>query len=413
MPNDFVINRSMYAEAYAAGMTFSAFLEGLDRSSEYSAADLQVLGGDAFQRQLRKLDVRTASVPIMGVAAHSVERFFDNEDGLGDERSAMFPEWMARIYRQTSALNPPQGNTWVSPMDTQNRLLTSHNPLSDVLWPEAVETGIRFQMLEPSLLSYLVGRTRTIDSDVFRAFYLADSTVEDAARMHRVSEYAEVPEMTIAGGDHTISVKKYGRRLKASYESIRRVSLDVMAFAISYIAAKADNDKTLTAIDILINGDGNTGSAATSSNGSTYDSGASSVLTLKMWLGWGMIWKKPHQPNVVLGTNDSILRLLLLQAASANLPPEQLVRAAGGLGPITLARPIYGGMVAINDSTVTASNLLQIDSRYSLELVTEAGSDIVETDRIINRQYEEVVITESVGFDIMTLGQNKLLDWSA
>lgn len=412
MPQDFTLNRSMYRDAYQRGMTLSAFLETLDPSHDLSVADRRILGEDAFTRQLARLDIRTQSVPELGMAAHSFDRFWDDQDGNGDERAVLAAEWLSRQYRQAARV-VPRGQFASRMPQLDRRILSTNNPLSDVLWPAAQDGMMRYQELEPSVLSYVVGRTRGVTSEVFQAFYLTDATVEAAARMKRVSEYGEVPPMQITGGDHSIKVKKYGRRLQASYESMRRMSMDLIAWAVQYIAAKADNDKFLTALDVIINGDGNTSTSATSTNGSTLDGAAGGALTLKMWLAWGMLWTRPHKMDVVIGTNASVLSLLLLNAGSANLPPSAIATANGAIGAITLARPVYGNIVAINDANATANVLYGIDSRYTLELVSEVGADIVETDRIIQRQYEEVVLTESVGFDVMTLGQNRALAYTA
>jgi hypothetical protein len=406
---DFLVTRNLIRDAFEKGMTVSAFLERLDPTHKYPAHERRL---DAFQRQLARLDIRTASSPMAGIPAHSFDRFFENPNDKEGEGRWLAAEWISRQYREAAQV-VPRTNFGVRSIEKRSPAVMTGSPLSDVLWPDALDPAMRFQELEPSLLSTFVGRTRMIDSDTFKAFYLDDATVEADARMKRVTEYGEIPTMKIVGSDHTINAYKYGRRLQASYESMRRMSLDLISWAIQYIAAKADNDKFLTALDVLLNGDGNSGTAATNTNGSTYDGGAGGALTLKMWLGWGMIWSRPHRLNVVVGQNAGIVDLLLLNAGSANLPPSEAVRIPGAVGDISLARPIYGGIVAVNDSTMTANKLLGFDNRYSLEMVLEAGADIVEFDRIAQRQYEEVMISEVVGFDIMTLGQNKVLSYTA
>lgn len=408
MAQDFVMSRQLVRDAFDKGMTVSSFLERLDPSHEYPAHER---GLDAFQRQLARLDIRTRSLPMAGIPAHTWERFFSNPEDDQEEGPWLAGEWISRQYRQAAAV-VPRSMFGVRTIEKRSPSMTTHTPLSDVIWPDALGPDIRYQELEPSLLSVLVGRTRMVDSDTFKAFYLTDSTVESNARMARVSEYGEIPTMKIEGSDNTISLKKYGRRLQASYESMRRMSLDLISWAIMYIAAKADNDKFVTALDVILNGDGNSNSA-TNTDGSTLDSGAAGALTLKMWLAWGMLWSRPHRLNVVIGQNAGIVNLLMLNAGSANLPPEQAVRIPGAVGDISLARPVYGGIVAINDSNMTANKLLGFDNRYTLEMVMESGADLVEFDRIVSRQYEEVAISEVVGFDIMTLGQNRVLSYTA
>ena len=406
---DFKITRDLVRESFEKGMTVSSMLESLDPSHAYPARER---GLDAFQRQLARLNIRTSSSPAAGIAAHTFERFFSNPEDVDGEGAFLAAEWISRTYPEAARV-VPRSQFGVRTIEKRAPSVSTGVPLSDVIWPEAMDPMMRYQELEPSLLSTLVGRTRMIDSDTFKAFYLDDATVEADARLKRVTEYGEIPPMKIVGSDQTINAYKYGRRLMASYESMRRMSLDLISWAIQYIAAKADSDKFLTALDVIYNGDGNSGTAGTNTNGSTLDAGAGGALTLKMWLSWGMLWTRPHRMNVVAGDNAAIVALLMLNAGSANLPPSEAVRIPGAVGDISLARPVYGGIVAINDTSMTAAKLLGFDNRYTLEMVTEAGADLVEFDRIVARQYDEVVISEVVGFDIMTLGQNRILSYTA
>jgi hypothetical protein len=64
------------------------------------------------------------------------------------------------------------------------------------------------------------------------------------------------------------------------------------------------------------------------------------------------------------------------------------------------------GVVLIDNTTVAANTLLGVDGRYALEMLLEAGSDIVETNKIIQNQYNQIVITENVGFDILIKQKN-------
>lgn len=413
MAFDFVMGMQLVKDAYRHGMTVSRFLEELDPTSNYPAHQQ---GMDAFQRQLARYDIRTASDYLNGVPAHTCARFYDDDElGSKEERSALFGEWMSREYRKYTRIVPRRG-VWSDPSaQTQVRFPLQDVPTSFTLYPPEVLRELRYQQLAPSALNVLIARQRMISSETFTALYLNDSQAKSAAHMSRVEEYAQVPTVRFDSAEQSARVKKYGRRLQMSYEQARRMQIDMLSWGIAYIAQVADLDKEAEAVDILINGDGNSGTAATSTNGSTLDAAAAGAMTLKMWLRWRFKWARPYSANVIVAPESSVVTALLLQAGTANLAPTTLV---GSTNPqagtqITLFRNTLDGIVAVDNTGVSANTVLGLDSRWTLEMVSEAGADIIETDRIMSAQYSEVTLTESVGFCIATKGQNQILAYTA
>lgn len=413
MPFDFVMSRDLVHDAYNNGMTLSAFLERLDPSDQYTGADRQM---SAFERQLARYDIRTQSDPINGIVAHTLERFYqDDENGSREERAALLTEWMSRQFRQYTRVYPRNGMAaQQGARGSEGARFPVDVPVNFTLYPPAVFDQLRYQMLQPSALNYLIARTRLIDSQTFKALYLSDSVAVTAAKMTRIEEFGEVPVVQFTTAELSSDVKKYGRRLKISYEQDRRMSLDMVSWAIAYIAAQADVDKEATAVDILVNGDGNSGTAATNTNGSTLDAAAAGALTLKMWLKWRYLWTRPYTANVIVATSNSLVDTFLLNAGSANLAAAAIVGSnmnnAVNVQPV---RTVLDGVLAVDNSTVAASTLVGIDANYTLEMIMEAGANIIETDRVISAQYTDIVLTESIGWAVATKGQNRTLAYTA
>jgi hypothetical protein len=384
---DIVLSRALYEDAYRHGMSVSAWLEHLDPSPEYRD------GLDAFERQLMLADIRTRSDPAAGLWAHRVERFFDS-DKPGTEW--LLPEFIARQWRAVSGV----------------RFYASSSPVSDVLYPAFIQEQARMKKIAPAIpLSVLVAVNTSIDSSVYQAFYLTDSS--DEYTMMRVAEGAEVPTAELTGGDHAIRLKKYGRRLLGSYETFRRMQIDRFALHIGLLAVKAESDKVATAIDVIVNGDGNTGTTPTNYNLTALDSDATAgTLTLKAFLAWKMKWTNPYLCNVVLARESDALQVLLLNMGSANVPFLQIA-GSFGIGGVT---PINSGLGPVQlgwTSAAPANKLVGIDNRFSLEMVTEVGANLTETDKIISRQMNEIVITETVGFCVFDANANKTLTINA
>lgn len=416
---NFEMGQPVVHEAFKRKMNLSAFLETLDPTAKYPIHERHM---DAFERQLAKHDIRTQSDPVSGLICHEWGRFFEtDEQGTKEQRSALAAEWLNRRYRRKARVIPrkaqavggiPSNKTGA--WETGGARFPTDVPLSYSLYPAEALNELRFQQLQPSRLDLLIARTRMINAETFAALYLTDSQASSEAKMPRVEEFAELPEVKFQTSEQMIRVKKYGRQLKMSYEQMRRMQIDMVGWAVDYIAARAAADKEDTAIDVLVNGDTNSGTAATNNNGSTLDSGAAGALTLKMWLKWRMLWTSPYGSNVVIGTDDAIVTLMLLNAGSANIAPAILLgdRAPDALN-IRLVGATLDGLSAINDSTAPANKLLALDNNWALEMVQEVGSDIVETDKVISAQYSFITISESVGFAIATKGQNRTLSYTA
>lgn len=384
-----------YEAAFARGLSLSAYLEEIDPSDQYND------GLDAFERQLMLAGIRTKSDPAAGVYADRVERFF-----TADHPNAkyLFPEFINRVWRKASlgGFGP----------EVQHRFYASSEPVSDVLYPPFIQRLVRQKQIAPAIpLAELVAIVTNIDSGVYKAFYLTDAS--DEYTMRRVAEGAEVPTAKLTGGDHTINLKKYGRRLLGSYETFRRMQIDRFALHIALLAVKAEADKVSTVIDVIVNGDGNSGTAATNHDLTDLDGDAvAGTLTLKGYLNWLMQWTNPYRCNTVLARAADALQVLLLNMGSANVPYFML---AGnfGIGGVTPLNNTLDGVRIGWTSDAPSLKLVGIDNRFAVEMVTEVGASITETDKIIRQQMNEIAITETVGFCILDANANKTLDINA
>ena len=79
------LEKGMYGRG---GRTFAQTREELDPSEQYRGTALE--GLDAFQRQLKRFDIR-----VKGAGSDLVEKFFHTT-----ESAVLFPEFVSRIVRQ-------------------------------------------------------------------------------------------------------------------------------------------------------------------------------------------------------------------------------------------------------------------------------------------------------------------------
>lgn len=354
-------------------------------------------GMDTFERLMMEAGIRTKSDPTAGYWASNAGAFSRN---LGTK--ALLTEFMARNWRKVS-FGLSERATFLSDDGVAGSF---ERPYYDAQNPRIN------QQIAPAIpLSELVAMTTAIDGDSYRSYYLTyDAT---ALRKYRVGETAEIPIASITGAEHTTRLKKYGRGLRASYEDLRRMRVDKLAWYIQLMAIQTEIDKVSAAMDILINGDGNSNTAATNYNLTTLDSAASAgTLSLKGWLAFKMKFAQPYILTTALMQEAVAIQVALLNTGTANIPlvSSNLGNLGMGVQPINqFADSVRYGW----SSDAPTLKIVGFDKRFALERVTEIGSEISEMERYITNQTQVMVMTEVEGYTILDGNAAKTLNVNA
>ncbi|MCI8619283.1 MAG: phage major capsid protein [Oscillospiraceae bacterium] len=321
------LEKGMYREE---GKSFSQVLESLDPSEHYRGTALE--GTDAFQRQLKRFDIR-----VKGAGSSSVEKFFRTMDS-----AVLFPEYIARAVRQG--------------------------------------------MEEGDILPGITATTTVIDAMDYRSIYSVP-TNDDKALKH-VAEGAAIPATQVKTKEHLLSLHKRGRMLLASYEAIRFQKLDLFSVMLRQIGSYIQKMHLQDAVEVLLNGDGNSNPAQVLTAGEAPIGGESGKLTYEQLVNfWGQF--TPYEMNTMLCGTNSMTKLLKV--------PE-LQNPLTGLnfqGTGKLASPL--GAQLLRSDCVADGKIIGLDRRYALELV-QAGDVMVEYDKLIDRQMERAVISSIAGF---------------
>lgn len=244
------LEKGMYGRS---GHSFSQMLEELDPSEHYRGTPLE--GMDAFQRQLKRFDIR-----VKGTGSDMVEKFFHTTDS-----AVLFPEFVSRVVRQ----------------------------------------GLE----EESILPAVTATVTSFDGMDYRS--IASVPTEEEKALRRVEEGAEIPQTTIRTQENLVRLHKRGRMLVASYEAIRFQRLDLFSVTLRQIGAYIGRMHLQDAIEVLRNGDGN-GNAA-----KTFAIGTSPISGTKGELSYGALvdfWSQfdPYTMNTMLVSNDVMLAMLKL-----------------------------------------------------------------------------------------------------
>lgn len=244
------LEKGMYGRS---GRTFSQTLEELDPSEHYRGTPME--GLDAFQRQLKRFDIR-----VKGAGSDRVEKFFHTTDS-----AVLFPEFVSRVVRQ------------------------------------GLEEG--------SILPDITATVTSFDGMDYRS--IASVPAEDKKRLLRVEEGAEIPQTTIQTQENLVRLHKRGRMLVASYEAIRFQRLDLFSVTLRQIGAYIGRMHLEDAVKVLQDGDGNGNAAEKLTVGTKPISGVKGTLSYGALLDF---WSRfdPYTMNTLLVGGDMMLAMLKL-----------------------------------------------------------------------------------------------------
>lgn len=360
MDNKITLNNldySLYQQAHGEGITLSSYLEQLDPTPEGSSLD-------AFERLMKEAGIVTQSIPEKNVFSSKVEAFYRT-----DENKVLFPEYVART------------------------LIESMN--------------------EFPLYNYLVATRTPIDSNVYKGSYLdlEDAKNKKALEMRRVTEAADLPVAKLKLGETAVSFYKYGRAIEASYEAVRRMSIDLFKRHISWIAQSAADNKVAEILTVIKDGDGNN-NAAEVIKMKSLDSGATK-LTREAWIRF-LLTFYPNGANTVVANVDGLIQILEVLYPEANVASKMDELIANGLNVQTI---LPQGL--ISNTTLLYSPRIEkiggkeaiyaLDRNNCIEELFEVGSTIQEADKFIKNQTHLLTISENSGFMKMFKDSAKIL----
>ena len=246
--NEIKLDKGMYAEA---GKNFTQVLESLDPSEAYKGTAYE--GMDAFQRQLKRFDIRAR-----GVGSDCVEKFFNTSD-------------------------------------------------SAVLFPEYVSRSVKAGMEEGDILSSIAATVTKFDGMDYRSIY-SEPTAEDKALKH-VAEGTAIPTTEVKASSNLVKLHKRGRMLVASYEAIRFQRLDLFSVMLRQTGNQIMRMHLEDAIDVITNGDGNNNAATAYTVGDATIGGTAGSLTYDELVAFWNTFD-PYTMNTLLVSPDMMLAIL-------------------------------------------------------------------------------------------------------
>jgi hypothetical protein len=378
----------MITEAYKGGQNLTMFLE--EKSPSENKLEF-----DAFDRLMKLEGIQTQSYPDRGYWASKGDKLVDTALGR-----ALYTEFFARTWRRVAYAKSRA--TYLSTEGTPGSWQRPYDDAMPARWDTQIAPAIP--------LSELIAIVTPVTGADYRSFYLTHDATK--VRHYRIGESAEIPTYKLADSENTIQLQKFGLGLEASYEQIRRMRVDKLAMQITRVAIQNEVDKVAAALNIAINGDGNSNSPTTY-NLTTLDTDAvAGTLTLAGWLAYKLKFVNPYLLTTALMQEAVTLQLALLDVGSANVPlaGADLGGMVQSLTPINMTSDgvRYGWT-----SDAPALQIVGFDRRWAMEELVEIGGQIAEMERFVTRQTEFMSMTEVNGFAKIDATATLILDINA
>jgi len=248
---------------------------------------------------------------------------------------------------------------------------------------DAVVTGMRRKPVYPQLII----RDERIEGTAYDVPYVVEDTEQEELR--GVAEGAVIPESEIKYGDRVVRIDKKGRGVVASYEVIRRMSVDMLRVHLQRMGERLGRNLDTRIAMVLVSGDSSgAGTAATTVNTATsgswvYGDIVKGFLTLAM--------EHYFTPTHMLANADLAQTILTMDEFK-----DALLFDFAKTG--TFPNPLGVNLVPMADQP--ANKLTILDRNYAVSKLTEQDL-LVENDKLINQQWDRSYLTVVTDFAVI------------
>ena len=271
------------------------------------------------------------------------------------------------------------------------------------LFPEFVIRQLRQISGMPSIINDLVASTRVINGDAAKQVVLdlsgtpAGQKNKQALKKRRIAEGANIPVATLKLGEIAIKIYKYGIGVKATYEVLRRTTVDMFRKQMELVSLQAGYDEVGAVVDVILNGDGNTNPAvvyrATELNENATEGKLDEVTLVKF-----LVKQAPFNYDTIVVDEEiytQICTVLLDKNLTNAINPKVGFEFPQGL--LNNLRVIYSEDLGLTSDG--KHQIIGLAKNYAIEKTVEAGSMINEVSKTIENQTQLAVMTENAGFN--------------
>lgn len=249
---------------------------------------------------------------------------------------------------------------------------------SAVLFPEYVRRQIKAGMDEASILPDIAAAQTYTDSYDFRALSVTANGNEAG-----VAQLASLPETSVKLAASSTALTKFARRLSCSYEAVRKQRIEAFGVILRSLGAQLSRAINSSAVSAL----------AASASGSTYSGSITYSALASFWASMNQ-----YDMDVMLCSPSMMASILALD--------EMKYCVTDFMSSGKVVTPY--GVTIIKAPGLADNTAVGIDSKCAAEVIF-GGDVIVDTDKLISTQCDEVAASLLCGFAVLTTGAVKKL----
>lgn len=259
-----------------------------------------------------------------------------------------------------------------SDCDSVEKFFTSTE--SAVLFPEFVTRSIR-KGFDDTILSSVCAVKTVVNSGQYLGCVLDDSTAYDVCNQGET-----LPTATVTESSAATVLAKYGRLISASYESIRQQRLDVFGVMLRSVGVRLAAAVVKKAVEVLADG-------------------ADEVSTTELTYA---------DLTELYGKFESfdMTTVIASPALAAKIAAMDQLSDSSADADGRFILPF--GSELIKTSAAGADTIIGIDRDYALEFITSTEL-VMETDKLIDRQLDQMTASITCGFRKITPDAVKVL----
>jgi len=260
------------------------------------------------------------------------------------------------------------------------------DPAAKWLFPDVVRDTVVAGLKRKPMYPELIIRDEKVPGTTYDVPYVTESAADEELRT--VAEGASIPESEIKYGDRTVKLDKKGRGIIASYEVIRRMSVDMLRVHLARVGERLGRNLDAQLADVLVNGDSSGSTAPVTVDTATADAWVYAdivkgfmTLTLDHYFSPTHMLADSALNQTILGMTEFKDARLFDFAKTGNLPT-----------------PLGVKLVPLVDQP--ADKLTILDAGFAVEKLTEQDL-LVESDKLINQQWDRTFITVVTDFAVI------------
>jgi HK97 family phage major capsid protein len=274
------------------------------------------------------------------------------------------------------------------------------------LFPSFISNQVIAGAMDVGLVDRLAAMEERVTSHSVESIRLQDTA--DDRTLKFTGEGANMPKTKIQKAEGIVKLYKYGRVLEWTYEAARLSPINLISTFLMRVGRQIAIDETDDLIEVLIAGDGTTGSNIDDTN--DLDAEVSGTTDYDELIRIMMQFPAGYQmTDAIVG--DTLLRTVL-NLSEVKDPEVDYKVLENGLQAINMMGGMWHRWRSTGAPSFASDNILALDNRTAVSALRE-GDFIEESDRIIDRQINQLAMSQWTGYRKLDFSSVVLYDGTA